>query len=357
LASFSLNTACIDAAQPLDRVILPDGFEIDVYIEGVPSARQLALGPGGTVFVGTRRGGKIYAVTDADKDGRAEQIHVIDRNLQRPTGVAIHEGSLYVGALTTIFRYDDIENRLGDPPQPVVINDTFPDRTPHASRHLGFGPDGKLYIPIGAPCNVCDEPGFGRIMRMNPDGSGKEVFASGVRNSVGIAWHPQTGELWFTDNGRDRMGDDIPSCELNHAPRPGMHFGFPYCHQGDLPDPDYGEGKNCSDYTPPAVKLGPHVAPLGLTFYTGSMFPDEYRNQLFIAEHGSWNRSSKIGYRVKLVRFNKDGTVAGQEVFASGWLQGERNWGRPNDVLVMPDGALLISDDQAGVIYRVSYDN
>ena len=343
------------AAQPLHQIELPDGFQISVYASGVIGARQMVLAPGGTLFVGSRREGNVYAIQDIDADGKADRVYTIDRRLRMPSGVAFRDGSLYVGAVSTIYRYDDIENRLEDPPDPVVVTDVFPEESLHGWKYLGFGPDDKLYVPVGMPCNVCEEPGHGRIMRMNPDGSEIEDFAIGVRNSVGTAWHPETGELWFTDNGRDRMGDNLPSCELNHAPRQGMHFGFPYCHQGDLPDPDFGRGKDCADYVAPAVKLGPHVAPLGLTFYTGTMFPDEYRNQLFIAEHGSWNRSKKIGYRIKLVRFNSDGSVAGQEVFAKGWLQGEDDWGTPNDVLVMPDGALLISDDEADMIYRISY--
>jgi len=350
-----LSAACLDATQQLDRIELPQGFSIEIYAKGVQNERQMVLAPGGTLFVGSRKAGKVYAVTDTDMDGVADNVYTIARDLELPSGVAFRDGSLFVGAVSTIYRYDDIENRLDNPPVPVVVTDAFPSKTLHGWKYLGFGPDGKLYVPVGMPCNICNEPGFGRIMRMNPDGSEIEDYAIGVRNSVGTAWHPETGELWFTDNGRDRLGDDLPSCELNHAPEQGMHFGFPYCHQGDLPDPEYGQGKNCADYTPPVLKLGPHVAPLGLAFYTGNMFPEDYRNQLFIAEHGSWNRSKKIGYRVKLVRFNEDGSVAGQEVFASGWLQGEKNWGRPNDVLVMPDGALLVSDDQAGVIYRLSY--
>lgn len=338
----------------LELIQIPDGFEIEVYATGVENARQMVLGDHGTLFVGTRRKGTVYAVTDTDDDGQADRVKVIDEGLKMPSGLAFRNGSLYVGALERILRYDGIEARLDDPPKPAVVIDDLPDDEHHGWKYLRFGPEGSLYIPVGAPCNICDEPGYMQIRRLHPDKS-MDVYAYGVRNSVGMAFHPVTGELWFTDNGRDRMGDDMPSCELNHAPEPGMHFGYPYCHQGDTLDPEFGEGKNCSDYVPPVVNLGPHVAPLGLAFYTGDMFPGEYHNQLFIAEHGSWNRSKKIGYRVKLVRFDDEGRVTGQEVFASGWLQGENSWGRPNDVLVAPDGALLISDDHAGVIYRVSY--
>jgi glucose/arabinose dehydrogenase len=334
---------------------LPQGFSVSIYTEGVENARQMALGDGGTLFVGSRKAGKVHAVIDRDGDQRADSVRVIASGLDQPSGLAYRDGDLYVGERTRILRYDDIESRLDDPPDPVVVLDGLPGGH-HKWKYLAFGPDGMLYIPVGAPCNVCEEPGHMQILRAWPDGSGLEVFAEGVRNSVGLAFHPGNGELWFTDNGRDRMGDDIPSCELNHAPRAGMHFGFPYCHQGDIPDPEFGQGRSCADYVPPVVKLGPHVAPLGLAFYTGDQFPGAYRGDLLIAEHGSWNRSKKIGYRIKRVRFDGEGQVEGQEVFVSGWLQGERNWGRPVDVLVMPDGAVLVSDDQGGVIFRISYD-
>jgi glucose/arabinose dehydrogenase len=260
-----------------------------------------------------------------------------------------------VGALDRILRYDEIESRLDQPPEPVVVSDAFPDKTHHGWKYLRFGPDGLLYVPVGAPCNICDEPGFAQIRRLRADGGGMEVYAEGVRNSVGMAFHPRSGDLWFTDNGRDLLGDDLPGDELNHAPQSGLHFGYPWCHQGDSLDPEFGVGKSCSDYEAPALTLGAHVASLGLTFYTGSQFPAEYREQLFIAQHGSWNRSKKVGYNVLLVRFDGHGAVTGSEVFASGWLQGQDNWGRPNDVLQMPDGSLLVADDQANAIYRISY--
>lgn len=338
----------------LDLIDLPDGFRINVYADGVENARQMVLGDEGTLFVGSRKPGKVHALTDSDGDQRADRVQLVLSGLDMPSGLEFRDGALYVGERTRILRYDDIEARLENPPDPVVLIDDLPGGH-HKWKYLRFGPEGMLYIPIGAPCNICNEPGHMQISRMQADGSGLEVFAQGVRNSVGLAFHPETGELWFTDNGRDHMGDELPDCELNHAPESGMHFGFPYCHQGDVPDPEFGNGKDCADYIAPSLRLGPHVAPLGLTFYTGNMFPQAYRNQLFIAEHGSWNRSSKIGYRVKLVRFDRNGDVKGQEVFASGWLQDEESWGRPNDVFVMPDGALLISDDQGGVIFRISY--
>jgi len=347
--------ASAGVTEKLSLLELPPGFEIRIYAEGVENARQLALGERGTVFAGSRKAGKVYAAVDSDGDYKADRVVVVDQALSMPSGLEFRSGSLYVGALDRILRYDAIEDRLDSPPEPQVVTDALPDKTHHGWKYLRFGPDGLLYVPVGAPCNVCDEVGFAQIRRMKADGSDMEVFAAGIRNSVGLAFHPQTKEMWFTDNGRDMLGDDLPGDELNHAAQSGLHFGYPYCHQGDTPDPDFGTGRNCADYTPPALTLGAHVAALGLTFYTGEMFPDRYRNQLFIAQHGSWNRSDKSGYNILLVRFDPAGRVTGSEVFASGWLQGQHNWGRPNDVLQMPDGSLLVSDDQAGVIYRITF--
>jgi glucose/arabinose dehydrogenase len=358
LLSFAACSALQASDGPADRlgeIQLPPGFEIAVYAADVENARQLALGADGTVFAGSREAGKVHAVVDEDDDQAADRVYLIDRGLDMPSGIEFRDGALFVGAVDRILRYDAIEQQLDDPPEPVVVTDELPDKSHHGWKYLRFGPDGLLYVPVGAPCNICNEPGFAEIRRMQADGSGMETFAQGVRNSVGLAFHPDSGELWFTDNGRDLLGDDLPGDELNHAPRPGLHFGYPFCHQGDSPDPEFGAGKSCSDYAPPALVLGAHVAALGLTFYTGDMFPAAYRNQLFIAQHGSWNRSSKVGYNLLLVRFDEAGKVAGSEVFAQGWLQGEKNWGRPSDVLQMPDGALLIADDQAGAIYRISY--
>ncbi len=349
------------AAQPgraeirLDQIELPPGFKIEIYAENVENARQMVRGDNGTIFAGSRRAGKLWAISDVDGDQRADKVRLISKDLDIPSGVEFRGGALYVGALDRILRYDDIELLLDQPPEPVVITDALPVKKHHGWKYLRFGPDDMLYIPVGLPCNICEEEGFGEIRRMNPDGSGMEVFAFGVRNSVGLAFHPGNGQLWFTDNGKDRLGDDIPADELNHAPQKGMHFGIPYCHQGDLLDEEFGEGKDCSDYTTPVAKLDPHGAALGLAFYTGVMFPAEYQYKLFITQHGSWNRSEKSGYQVLLLDVQADGTVLGQQVFASGWLQNEQSWGRPNDVLVMPDGALLISDDAADVIYRISY--
>ena len=350
-------TACAQKL-PLDKIKLPAGFEISVFADGVPNARAMALGDQGTLFVGSMRAGKVYAVRI--QDGKAVETLVIASGLNMPVGVAFREGALYVSAVDRIVRFDRIESNLATPPRAQIVSDRFPTDMHHGWKFIAFGPDGMLYVPVGAPCNVCDPDSnrYANIMRIRMDkGSAvaaPEVFARGVRNSVGFDWHPETKELWFTDNGRDMLGDDRPDCELNHAPRRDMHFGYPYCHAGDISDPEFGAARACSEFTPPAVKLGPHVAPLGMRFYTGSMFPAEYRNNIFIAEHGSWNRSQKIGYRI--VRVSLAGSQpAKQEVFAEGWLQGQSAWGRPVDVLIMPDGALLVSDDQAGVIYRISY--
>jgi glucose/arabinose dehydrogenase len=354
LASISV---CAAAAPPVERIKLPPGFRIQIFAEGVEDARSLALGKQGTVFVGTRSEGSVLALVDADRDGKAEKIFTLARGLNSPNGVAFRDGALYVAEIGRILRFDDIENRLADPPRPVVVTDRFPRDGHHGWKFIAFGPDGKLYVPVGAPCNVCetDPDRYSLISRINADGSGYEVFARGVRNSVGFDWHPRTGELWFNDHGRDMMGDDLPSCELNHAPRAGMHFGFPYCHQGDTPDPQFGSMRACSEFTAPALNQGGHVAPDGLRFYTGGMFPAEYRNRIFIAQHGSWNRSKKSGYRILMVTLKENNTVEKAEVFASGWMENERVWGRPVDLLVMPDGALLVSDDQAGAVYRISY--
>ena len=348
---------------PLEKIELPDGFKIEIFSDEVPNARQLAVAPGGTVFVGSRRAGTVHAVVDQDGDYRADKVWVIAEDLTMPSGLAIHEGDLYVAAVSTILRYDDIEQHLENPPEPVTVVDDLPTDRHHGWKFIAFGPDGLLYVPVGAPCNVCEEPDpYATVLRMNKDGSEREVYARGIRNSVGFDWHPVTGDLWITDNGSDNISpdpaitDDLPSCELNHAPEAGMHFGYPYYHQGDVPDPELGEGRSADEFHPPAVLLGPHVAPLGMEFYEGEMFPEAYRHQAFIAEHGSWNRREKIGYRIKLVHFDADGLATGQEVFAKGWLDGEESWGRPVDVAILDDGSMLISDDQADAIYRVTYE-
>ena len=337
-------------ANALDDIVLPPGFVIEEYAD-VPNARSLALGDAGTLFVSNREGSSVYAVAP---DGDRTRTIRLTRGMNAPNGIAYHDGDLYVAEIDRVTRYADIENRLEEDLEGEVLDIELPSDRHHGWRYIGFGPDGKLYVSIGAPCNVCDQPGYAEIVRMNADGTDRETFASGIRNSVGFTWHPVTGELWFTDNGRDMLGDDLPPCELNRAPVSGLHFGFPYCHARDVEDPKFGEGKDCSDYTPPARELGPHVAPLGVKFYTGDMFPEEYREQIFIAEHGSWNRSKKIGYRITLVRL-EDGEPVSYDPFASGWLQRESVSGRPVDLVVLEDGSMLVSDDLSGKVYRISY--
>ena len=342
----------------LGKIILPAGFNISVFAE-VPDARSMCWGAKGTLFVGNKSGNKVYAVLDENQDGKAEKVITIASGLNTPNGVAFRNGSLYIAEINRILRIDNIEDNLSNPSKPVVVSDKFPNETHHGWKYIAFGPDDKLYVPVGAPCNVCESSDsiFSTITRMNPDGSNLEVFAKGIRNSVGFAWHPATKELWFTENGRDMMGDDQPFDELNFAPKIGMHFGFPYCHQGNILDPEFGKGKNCADYTPPVRTLAPHIAALGMLFYTANNFPKEYQNQVFIAEHGSWNRSIPIGYEVSLVKL--DGNKATSYTpFASGWLQKDGTvLGRPVDVKVAKDGALLVSDDFSGVIYRIAFDS
>ncbi len=341
----------------LDKIKLPPSFSIRVFAQ-VPGARSLCQGTNGTLFVGNMSGESVYAVVDTNKDGLADSVYAIGSKLKTPNGVAFKNGSLYVAEVSRILRYDDIENRLQNPPAPVVVNESYPNKAHHGWKFIAFGPDGRLYVPVGAPCNVCNEKDsiFATITSINADGTDREIYAKGVRNSVGFAWHPVTKELWFTDNGRDMLGDDIPSCEINHAPVKGLHFGFPYFHQGDIPDPEFGKGKNAADYTLPAYKVGPHKAPLGLRFYTGEMFGADYKNQMFVAEHGSWNRSKPIGYQVMIATM-ADNKITSYKPFAEGWLQPDgKVLGRPVDVEVAADGALLISDDMNGVVYRVVRD-
>jgi len=340
----------------LDLIQLPPGFQINVYARGVSGARSMTRGSEGTLFVGSRGDGAVYAVLDRDGDQQAEEVLTLVTELNTPNGVAFRDGDLYVAETHRVWRYRDIESHLRSPPQPELILDNLPKDRRHSWRFIAFGPDGWLYVPVGAPCNACrpaDER-YASMLRMRPDGTGLEVFARGIRNTVGFDWRPETEELWFTDNGRDWLGDDRPPDELNRASGAGLHFGYPYCHGGDIPDPEFGQERGCQEFTPPARNLGPHVAAIGMRFYTGDMFPEEYRNQIVIAEHGSWNRAEPLGYRLSLVRQEK-GQVTAYEVFAEGWLQGGRPWGRPVDVLVMPDGALLVSDNQASVIYRITY--
>jgi glucose/arabinose dehydrogenase len=337
----------------LQNIRLPAGFSIKVLTDEVPDARSLTQGDQGTIFVATRKEGRVYAVIP--RENEAARVVTIANGLNMPNGVAFHDGDLYVAEVTQISRYKDIESRLDDIPKPEIINDSFPSERHHGWRYIDFGPDGMLYISIGAPCNICNKEGYGNISRLNADGSGREIVASGIRNSVGFTWHPQTSEMWFTDNGRDMLGDDIPPGELNRITSEGAHFGFPFCHAGEISDPEYGDQGDCKDYTAPAQKLGPHVAPLGIEFYTGDMFPAAYRGRLFIAEHGSWNRTEKIGYRIMTVRIDDEG-ASDYEVFAEGWLEGGEVSGRPVDLLLLGDGSMLVSDDQSGSIYQISYE-
>lgn len=352
---FSVVNCTSAGPVPIETIKLPPGFTIELYADHVPNARGMALGKHGTVFVGTKSKGVVYAILDRDGDQRGDDVMTIARGLNMPVGVAYRNGSLYVSSVDRILRFDEIEQRLSQPPTPVTITDTFPKETAHGWKFIAFGPDGKLYVPVGAPCNICepDPDRYALIARLNPDGTGYEVVARGVRNSVGFDWDAEHN-LWFTDNGRDYLGDNQPPDELNHATKLGLHFGYPYCHGEGISDPEYGQKRACREFVPPALSLGPHVASLGMRFYTGTMFPERYRNQIFIAEHGSWNRSEKIGYRITLASRDDQGTLR-YSVFAEGWLKGDKAWGRPVDLLVMPDGALLVSDDSAGVIYRISY--
>lgn len=341
----------------LEDIALPKGFHIDIFAKGVLNARSMCRGDKGTIFVGTRGRDKVYAIVDRDEDYVADSVYMIASGLRMPNGVAFRQGALYVAEVNRVLRYDGIEDRLENPPKPVVVNDGLPSDRHHGWKYIAFGPDDKLYVPVGAPCNICDHPEderYASIMRMNPDGSGLEVYAHGVRNTVGFDWHPKDGALWFGENGRDWLGDDLPADELNRAERAGQHFGYPYCHQGDTPDPQFGEGKDCKDYVAPVQNLGPHVAALGVHFYRGDMFPKAYHDKVLICEHGSWNRKDPIGYRVTMVTLDGNKAVK-YEPFAEGWLKGKKAWGRPVDMLEMPDGSLLVSDDHAGLIYRITY--
>jgi glucose/arabinose dehydrogenase len=342
----------------LDALKLPPGFSVQVYAAQVPNARSIALGRKGTVFVSTRQEDKVYALVDENGDYTADRVHVVAKGLDTPNGIAYKDGSLYIAEIARLLRLDGIDDKLAEPPKPVVLTDKLPDKEHHGWRYIRFGPDGLLYIPIGAPCNVCDapEPIFNTVARMKADGTGLEVYATGVRNSVGFDWHPQTKELWFTENGRDALGNDLPPDELNRAPKAGLDFGFPACHAGVIIDPEFGRGHACTEYEPPVQQLGPHVAALGMRFYTGTMFPEEYRGSAIIAEHGSWNREKKLGYRLMRVRLDGNRAVS-YEPFVTGFLDEAKDevWGRPVDVEVLDDGSMLISDDHAGAVYRITY--
>jgi len=344
---------------PLDSLALPEGFSISVFADSVVNARSLCYSPDGTLFVSTRSEGNVYAIKDTDGDYKADKKYTLLTGGNMPNGVAFKDGNLYIAEVNRILKIENVESKLANPGTPLIIYDKYPTETHHGWKYIAFGPDGKLYVPVGAPCNICESKDsiYASITRINPDGSGMEIVHSGIRNTVGFDWHPDTKELYFTDNGRDMMGDDVPECELNHAPKEKMHFGYPYCHQGDVPDPEFGKNRKCDEFTPPAAKMGPHTAPLGMTFYTGTQFPTEYKNQIFIARHGSWNRSKKSGYDIMVAILNQDGTVKETKPFITGWLNPKNDdvWGRPVDMELLPDGSLLISDDYADVVYRVTY--
>lgn len=381
LAGVMASATALAGSVNLSRITLPPGFEISLFAEGVEGARSLAPGPDGVLFVGTRSQGVVYAVFDRNKDGVAEEVRIIAQGLKQPNGVAYQRGTLFVAEINRVLRFDSLAlagllaekathikgpTKPGKGPlDPKVVSDSYPSDGHHGWKFIRFGPDGKLYVPVGANCNVC-EPAkkiFASLTRLTlPEGgspaqnilSEPEIFAQGIRNTVGFDWHPKTKELWFTDNGRDMLGENTPPDELNRAEAAGLHFGFPFCHGKAISDPKFGREKGCTDAKPAVQELDAHVAALGMRFYTGTQFPANYREQIFIAEHGSWNRKQPAGYRVTLVRL-KDNKPASYEVFARGWLQGNNAWGRPVDVEVAIDGALLVSDDAAGVIYRIRH--
>ena len=334
----------------------PSDFKLTVLTDEVPTARQMAESENGVLFVGSFGAGKVYAVKPSDKEGDSPSVHVVIEKLKMPTGIAIHQGDLYIAALNRILRIDDIADTYGDSPTPVLVTDDLPNNRHHGWKYLSFGPDGHLYFNVGAPCNICkrEEEIFASIARLELNTGNTEVYAHGVRNSVGFAWHPTTQEMWFSDNGGDMMGDDIPAEEINVVTEAGQHFGYPHVHQGDLLDRRFGEGHSIDDYVAPVVKIQAHSAAIGIDFYTGSSFPEKYKNALFIAEHGSWNRSSKVGYRVSVVHFESGDPQ--YEPFIDIWLNGENVFGRPADVMSTRSGDLLISDDHGGRIYKVTYD-
>jgi glucose/arabinose dehydrogenase len=338
---------------PAAKLKVPPGFNIEVYAFGMANARSLAEGDHGTVFVGSRLVGNVYAI--ANKDGK-RSVKVLASGLHRPNGVTFRNGTLYIAELSKVSKIDKVEDSLDSPPKLTMIYDNLPKDEAHGWKFIAIGPDNKLYVPVGQPGNnVLHDDDHGQIRRMNLDGSGAEVIAKGVRNTVGFDWHPETKQLYFTDNGRDWMSEDVPEDELNRVTKVGEHFGAPYCLQGNIVDPEFGWGKSCSDYTPPVALMGPHSASLGMRFYTGNMFPKSYKNAIIVARHGSWNRSKKVGGDVVVVKLNKDGTVKSMEPLITGFLEDNKYIGRPVDVLQMKDGSLLVSDDWNGAVYRVTY--
>jgi len=341
----------------LKQLKLPKGFSISIFAKDLPNARTLALGDEGVIYIGTRQQGSIYAVQDTNNDGIADKKYTLATNLYMPNGVAYKNNTLYVAQPHRIIRFNNITQLLAKPPKPQIVYDKLPADKRHGWKYLRFGADSKLYSAVGAPCNSCesDKKIYGSLFRVNTDGSNFEIIASGVRNSVGFDWHPETKALYFSENGRDNLGDDIPPDELNLWTKKGQNFGFPYCYGDDILDPELGKDKNCATFRSPSWQFKAHNAPLGIRFYRGNQFPENYHHQLFVAQHGSWNRSTPDGYRIALIKFEQ-GKPVSEEIFISGWLTEDgKVLGRPTDILEIADGSLLIADDKRGVIYKVSY--
>ena len=353
LTLMAATPACADNRHALHA---PAGFSIETLNFSVPNARQMALTDRGTLIVGTRRAGRVYAVPDALQNPKPEVITLLD-GLTMPSGVAVHNGDLYVAARERVIKVAAVDDNLTANPETTNITDGLPRKSHHGWKYLKFGPDGALYVPVGAPCNVClsEDERFASLLKMDPSTGDTKVWAHGIRNTVGFAWHPEDGRLWFSDNGRDMMGDDIPPEEINVISKPGEHFGYPFVHASGIADPEFGEHPEARGkvFTPPVLEIQAHSAALGMTFYNHPRFGESYQHALFVAEHGSWNRSSKVGYQVSVILAAADGSLHYQP-FVTGWLVADEAWGRPNDVLATPDGSLLISDDKQGVIYRVS---
>jgi len=366
--SAARNPVSVDVDAYLDRLQLPDGFEVSIYARGMDEARQIALSDNGVLYVGTRGEvgadaiGKVYAIPDNNGDGMGDEVITIAEGLNYPNGVAWHDGDLYVAEISRILRYPDADNNLRNMPAPEIVTDSLPTEYQHGWKFIDIGPDGKLYVPVGAPCNICVPDGvFGTILRMDLDGSNQEIVARGVRNTVGFTWHPQTGDLWFTDNGRDLWGDTTPPEELNRVTQAGQHFGYPYRYGKGIVDDEFPTSMSDSDFTSAVLEMPAHTAGLGVEFYTGNQFPAQYRGQLFAAYHGSWNRNPPAGYVLRMMNF-ANGTAQSYEDFATGWLIDDPSgddrlvyWGRPVDLEQTSDGSLLVSDDHNGVIYKISY--
>jgi len=340
---------------PIDKLNVPPGFAVETWAAGIPGGRAMALGDKGKIYVGSRIIGRVYEITD---DGTRRSSRVVVDKLTQPSGVAFANGSLYVFAIDKVLRFDGIESNPNVQPVDMTAKFNLPPLQHHNWKYVRFGPDKKLYVPFGAPCNICEPTAeYAQIRRYNADGSGMEVIARGIRNSLGFDWHPKTGEMWFVDQGRDWMGDNGPQDELNRLAKPGLFFGYPYCHAQGIPDQDIKKADACNGVTLPVTVMGPHASVLGTQFYTGKMFPAEYRDTLFIVRKGSWNRNTLFGYDVVTVRASADGKNAKITQFLTGFMDPKQNnfWGRPAYLLQMPDGALLVSDEQLGAIYRISY--